>query len=177
MPDGRNYTYTLTHTLGTIPTENVTTAWVNATLSIQGQNITIPQMAALVVVSNMNPRDSPLYGLSGATTDWRTISDYSGSDLTFEKTVGDVTATLRFNVPINLTDYITAQSLRTLGDNLVMAERSMNLTAAEDALREFNKSANIMVSNLTAFTTRPAIFQDGTLIALPDLTEGGAATT
>jgi PGF-pre-PGF domain-containing protein len=176
IPGTRNYSYTLTHTLGNIPTENVTIAWINATCT-HGNNMTIPRMAALVVVSNMNPKDNTLYDLSGATTDWKAIPDYSAAYLTFEKVpAGNKVATLRFNEPINLTDYTTAMNLRTLGDKMIMAQRSINLTAASDALREFNKSANLTIYDLTAFTTSPAIFQDGTLIALPEMTSGGAAS-
>ncbi len=88
LPDG-NYTYDITHTIGTIPgTENVVFAWINVTFSVSTPNgntvINIPQIGALAVLGNFNPKDDPSTGLGGDTTDWRTIPDYSAAYLKFE---------------------------------------------------------------------------------------------
>src|SRR3972149_11566535 len=52
----------------------------------------------------------------------------------------------------------------------------MNLSAASNALREFNKSASLIIYNLTAFTSGPAVFQDGVRIVQPGQTQGGAVS-
>ncbi|MCZ7381595.1 MAG: right-handed parallel beta-helix repeat-containing protein, partial [Candidatus Methanoperedens sp.] len=178
LPDG-NYTYMITHNLSTIPTNDVRTAWVNATFTPPGDvPITIHEMASLVVVSNVNPINTdPTLG--GATTNWPDIPDYTNAYLTFEAvnaTNNYKVATLRFNDPINLTNYTTARNLSLLGQKLSIAGSSINLSGAADALIAFNKSANLTIYNLTSFTTSPAIFADGVLIALPDQSTGGAAS-
>jgi PGF-pre-PGF domain-containing protein len=177
LPDGTNYTYRIIHNLGTIPTNDVRTAWVNATFSTQGGPITIPQMASLVIVSNINPINMSM-GLGGATTNWPDILDYTNAYLTFEAvnaTNGFKVATLTFNDPINLTNRATAMNLSLLGQKLSIAGSSMSLSGAADALVAFNKSANLTIYNLTNFATSPAIFADGVLIALPGHSSGGAA--
>jgi hypothetical protein len=173
LPDG-NYTYDITHTLGTIPgTENVVFAWINVTFSVSTPSgstiINIPQIGALTVLGNFNPKDDPSTGLGGDTTDWRTIPDYSAAYLKFEP-VGTVNstsgkiATLQFNEPIDLTDYETAMQLKNLGQMLVISGRSMDLNATANALSAFNKAATLTIYNLTAFTTDPGILQNGVLV-------------
>jgi len=88
LPDG-NYSYELTHTLGIIPgSENVNQSWINVTFSVSTPSgntiINIPQIGALAVLGNFNPKDDPSSGLGGDTTDWRTIPDYSAAYLVFE---------------------------------------------------------------------------------------------
>ncbi|MCX9025833.1 MAG: PGF-pre-PGF domain-containing protein [Candidatus Methanoperedens sp.] len=173
-----NKTYRLTHTLGTIlPGNDAKTAWVNATVSIPGGGtFIIPLMAFLVVVPNMNPINMGM-GLGGDTTNWTNIPDYSNAYLTFEAVNGtSKVATLKFNEPINLTNYTTALNLRYLEEKLMIAGTSINLSGAADALIGFNKSANLTIYNLTSFTTSPAIFADGVLIASPGQSSGGAAS-
>jgi hypothetical protein len=83
-------------------------------------------------------------------------------------------ATLKFNEPINLTDYTTAMNLKHLGEMLVISGKSMDLNATANALREFNKAATLSIYNLTAFSVNPAILQDLVVIVKSGETSGGA---
>jgi len=170
QPDG-NYSYEITHTLGTIPnTEKVTFAWINVTLSVStpsgNQIINIPQIGALAILGNMNPKDEPGSDLGGDTTDWRTIQDYSAASLVFEpvnSSTGPI-AKLQFNEPIDLTNYETAMQLKNLGEMLRISGKSMDLNATANALSAFNKASTLTIYNLTAFTTDPGILQNGILV-------------
>ncbi|MCZ7394652.1 MAG: hypothetical protein ABOK23_01155 [Candidatus Methanoperedens sp.] len=174
LPDG-NYSYRITHTLGIIPTQDARIVWINVTMSTPYGPVTIPKIGALVVVSNINPREHFNTDLGGSTTNFRDIPDYSAAYLVFEPYNGsNRIATLKFNEPINLTDYTTSMNLKNLGEMLKMSGKSMNLNATADALREFNKAATLSIYNLTAFTVSPAILQDGVLIVPSEKTSGGA---
>ena len=174
LPDG-NYSYRITHALGIIPDQDAKIVWINVTTSTPYGPVTIPKIGALVVVSNINPREHPGSDLGGNTTNWRDIPDYSAAYLVFEPYNGsNRIATLKFNEPINLTDYTTSMNLKHLGEMLMISGKSMDLNATADALREFNKAATLSIYNLTAFTVSPAILEDGVLVVPSGETSGGA---
>jgi hypothetical protein len=170
LPDG-NYSYEITHTLGTIPgTFNVNMSWINVTFNVNTRSgtstIYVPQIGAFVVLGNFNPKDDPSSGLGGDTTDWRTIPDYSAAYLVFEPvdSLAGKIATLQFTEPIDLTDYETAMQLKNLGEMLTISKKSMDLNASANALSAFNKASNLTIYNLTAFTVDPGILEDGLLV-------------
>jgi len=176
LPDG-NYSYRITHTLGTIPDQDARIVWINVTMSTPKGSVTIPNIGALLVVSNINPREHQGSDLGGNTTNWRDIPDYSAANLVFEPyNDSNRICTLKFNEPINLTDYTTSMNLKSLGDKLRMSGKSMDLNASADALKEFNKAATLTIYNLTAFTTMPGILQNGVLVVPPGQNTGGAVT-
>ena len=176
LPDG-NYSYRITHTLGIIPDQDARIVWINITMSTAYGPVTIPKIGALVVVSNVNPREHPGSDLRGNTTNWRDIPDYTAANLVFEPFNGsNRIATLKFNEPINLTDYTTAMNLKSLGEKLRISGKSMDLNASADALKEFNKPATLTIYNLTAFSTMPGILQDGVLTVPPGQSTGGAVS-
>ena len=171
LPDG-NYSYEITHTLGVIPgMENVNQTWINVTFNTStpsgNQVINIPQIGALTICGNINPKYEPDSGLGGDTTDWRTIQDYSAAYLVFEavnSSTGSPIAKLQFNEPIDLTNYETAMALKQLGQYLMMSGKSMDLNATADALIGFNKASTLTIYNLTAFTIDPGILQNNILV-------------
>ena len=176
LQDG-NYSYKITHTLGTIPDHDAKIVWINVTMPTAYGNFTIPRIGALLVLSNMNPAEQPGSDLGGNTTNWRDIPDYSAVYLVFEPyNDSKKIATLKFNEPIDLTERTTAMNLNSLGDKLRIAGKSMDINASADALKEFNKPATLTIYNLTAFTTMPGILQDGVLIVPPGQTTGGGVT-
>jgi len=170
QPDG-NYSYDITHTLGTIPgLENVNQAWINVTLTVTtpygDKIINIPQIGALTILGNFNPKEDPSSDLGGDTTDWHTIPDYSAAYLIFEpvnSSTGKI-AKLQFNEPIDLTDYTTAMQMKHLGEMLRISGKSMDLNVSADALIAFNKAATLTIYNLTAFTIDPNILQNDNLV-------------
>lgn len=174
LPDG-NYSYRITHTLGIIPDQDARIVWINVTMSMPNGSVTIPNIGALTVVSNINPREASGSDIGGNTTNFRDIPDYSAAYLVFEPYNGsNRIATLKFNEPINLTDYTTSMNLKNLGEMLKMSGKSMDLNASANALREFNKAATLSIYNLTAFTVSPAILQDLVVIIKSGETSGGA---
>ncbi|MGC8936219.1 MAG: PGF-pre-PGF domain-containing protein [Candidatus Methanomethylicaceae archaeon] len=129
---------------------------------------------AFIAVTNINPRDDPTLGLSGSTTDFRTVTDFTNIvNLTFEKFLnGSPVGKLVFLQPINLCDMNTVNSLVNLGNNLNIALAKMSLNTAADALAAMNVSSLLYMYNLP-FTQPPGILKDGVPVVLSGQTSGG----
>ncbi|MFZ2410508.1 MAG: ice-binding family protein, partial [Candidatus Methanoperedens sp.] len=166
------YIYTLNATAGNVVV-GVKTVTITATNTSGASNSSV-----FIALMNFNPLVfEPTLGGTNWITD---IEDFTNATLTFEK-YNDTAHTskigkLEFLNPMNLANNTTAIALQNLGTNLNMSATSMSLNSTVDALAAMNVSSRLSAYNLTAFTTQPAIFVDGALIALPNQSLGGNAS-
>ncbi|MHC1626307.1 MAG: beta strand repeat-containing protein [Methanoculleaceae archaeon] len=99
-----------------------------------------------VVIVNFNPVNSlpdMHFNVTG-TRNWTDFENFSYAYPSFvvenasdHSLLGNIT----FTEPVDLTSPTVGQALQTLGQNLIIAARSINLTMANDALKILNRSA------------------------------------
>ncbi|MEM3040353.1 MAG: Ig-like domain-containing protein, partial [Candidatus Methanomethylicaceae archaeon] len=131
-------------------------------------------LKTFIAVLNINPREDPMLGLSGSTTDFRTVTDFTDiTNLTFEKFINNAAiGKIIFLESINLCDNTTVNALINLGNNLDVALAKMSLDTAADALAAMNKSSQLYMYNLP-FVNPPGILKDGVPVVLSGQTSGG----
>ncbi|MDK2891624.1 PGF-pre-PGF domain-containing protein [Methanohalophilus sp.] len=117
-----------------------------------GTIVPTTQINASFAIINFDPKED-IPGLDNPeTTSWRDIEDFSNvTGLTFQhnSTGGLIDGNLEILESVNLLDQNFIQSLQNLGYNLIMASRSMSINNATTAMREFNRTSNITIYNLT----------------------------
>ena len=174
---GANISGTWYYNITNVTAPSAADASVNqlyANLSFNGVNYTVN--VPFIALMNFNPTSIDTT-LGGETTDWTSISDFTNvTNLVFEKFVsGNSVGLLTFTGAMNLTNQTTASALANLGTNLVLAQHTMNLNTAADALSAMNVSANLSFKNLS-FSSLPAIFKGGELAVSPGSTSGSSVT-
>ncbi|MDD1776220.1 MAG: hypothetical protein LUP94_02575 [Candidatus Methanomethylicus sp.] len=135
--------------------------------SIAGTNAT--NAAEFLVVTNVQP-SSLLSYLSGSTTDWRGIEDFTNiSGLVFERVDGTLPLSKIVFAGLNLCDTVTAYSLLNLSSFLMMESNRVAIDPL--ALPALNASATIYLYNLTGFSS-PGILRDGVPAVMVGYTSG-----
>jgi len=101
-----------------------------------------------VVLVNFNPVNSlPDKNFNITRTgNWTDFANFSYAYPSFvveDPADHSLLGNLTFTEPVDLTNATVGQALQTLGDNLIIAAKSVNLTMANDALEILNKSATL----------------------------------
>ncbi|MHC1626364.1 MAG: PKD domain-containing protein, partial [Methanoculleaceae archaeon] len=101
-----------------------------------------------VVLVNFNPVNSlPDKNFNITRTgNWTDFANFSYAYPSFvveDSADHSLLGNLTFTEPVDLTNASVGQALQTLGDNLIIAAKSVNLTMANDALKILNKSATL----------------------------------